>query len=285
MEVMELVRTYNQKGLTVDKALSVAMMPHSTYYQVIKSELERPAAEKAGRPASTHTMYWTGRDWDKHPNDQVIAQIRILFDNPLVDYGYLKVTDGLGNQGYFINHKKVYRLMKEARLLRGDRIGRPLQPQARIQNRMVVPGAPFEYFEMDIKQAYLSGCGRNAYILTIIDVYTRLAMGYYIGFQLSQYAVIGLWTKVLETGLVVIGLPDGRRIVVRTDNGSQFIAHSVASFMKQREIDHEFTHVASPEENGHIEAFHSILENAIDGYDFDSLGDLESFLKKVLLPF
>lgn len=277
---MDLVRTYNQKGLAVDKALSVAMIPHSTYYQMIKSELTRPDAQKVGRPPSTHTLYWTGKDWDKHSNDRVLSQIRALFDNPLVDYGYLKVTDGLGNQGYFINHKKVYRLMKEARLLRGNRIGRPLEPKTRIQNKMVVPGAPFEYFEMDIKQVYLSGCGRTAYILTILDVFTRLAMGYYVGFQLSQYAVTGLWNKVLQTGLVVFELPDGRRIVVRSDNGSQFIAHSVASFMHQRDIDHEFTHVASPEENGHIEAFHSIVENAIDGYEFDSLSDLEIFLKE-----
>lgn len=279
MEIMRLVRTYNQKGLTLDKALSVITMPRSTYYQAIKSELERPAAQKVGRPASTHTMYWNGKDWDHHPNDQVVTRIRSLFANPLVDYGYLKVTDGLGNQGYFINHKKVYRLMQEARLLRTDRIGRPLHSKTRVKQKMVVPEAPFEYFEMDIKQVYLSGCDRNAYVLTIIDVYTRLAMGYYVGFQLSQYAVIGLWNKVLQTGLVVIDLPNGRRIIVRSDNGSQFIAYSVAAFMEERAINHEFTHVASPEENGHIEAFHSIVEDAVDGYDFETLEDLQSFLK------
>ena len=43
---MELVRTYNQQGLTVAKALSVAMMPHNTYYQMIKSELTRPEGTK-----------------------------------------------------------------------------------------------------------------------------------------------------------------------------------------------------------------------------------------------
>ncbi len=279
MEIMRLVRTYNQKGLTVDRALMVMMMPRSTYYQLIKSELGRSTAQKVGHPPSTHTMYWNTKDWEHHPNDEVVGRIRSLFANPLVDYGYLKVTDGLGNQGYFINHKKVYRLMREARLLRADRIGRPRHSKVRVKQKVVVPEAPFEYFEMDIKQVYLSGCNRNAYVLTILDVYTRLAMGYYVGFQLSQYAVIGLWSKVLQTGLVIIELPNGRRITVRSDNGSQFIAYAVAGFMNSKTINHEFTHVASPEENGHIEAFHSIIEDAIDGYEFEDLDELESFLK------
>ena len=34
---------------------------------------------------------------------------------PLVDYGYRKCHSALGNACYYINHKKVYRLMKESR--------------------------------------------------------------------------------------------------------------------------------------------------------------------------
>jgi transposase InsO family protein len=276
---MELVRAYNRKGLTIENALEVVMMPHSTYYHVIKSELERPEPRRAGRPASVDTLYWTGDDWRRHPNDMVIAKIKELFNNPLVDYGYLKVTDGLGNQGYWINHKKVYRIMKEERLLRGDRIGRPLEVGVRVQNKMVVPAVPFEYFEMDIKSIYLIGCERIAYVLTIIDVYTRLAMGYYMGLQLSQHAVIGLWRAIIETGLVSTDLEDNRRITIRSDNGSQFIAKSVVTFMEKNDFLHEFTHVASPEENGHIEAFHAIVENAVDGHDFEGLSDLDDFFK------
>lgn len=52
-------------------------------------------------------------------------------------------------------------------------------------------------------------------------------------------------------------------VILRNDNGSQFIAHSVRNFLKSSEIKQEFTHVATPEENSYIEDFHSILEHDV----------------------
>lgn len=52
-------------------------------------------------------------------------------------------------------------------------------------------------------------------------------------------------------------------VVLRNDNGSQFIAHKVRDFLKGSEVKQEFTHVATPEENSYIEAFHSILEREV----------------------
>ncbi|CAG5006748.1 hypothetical protein DYBT9275_03888 [Dyadobacter sp. CECT 9275] len=49
-------------------------------------------------------------------------------------------------------------------------------------------------------------------------------------------------------------------IILRNDNGSQFIAHKVRNFLKNSDVKQQFTHVATPEENSYIEAFHSILE-------------------------
>ena len=53
---------------------------------------------------------------------------------------------------------------------------------------------------------------------------------------------------------------DFKKITLRTDNGSQFIANDVRGFFHYKGIKHEFTNIATPEDDGHIEAFHSILE-------------------------
>jgi transposase InsO family protein len=47
---------------------------------------------------------------------------------------------------------------------------------------------------------------------------------------------------------------------IRNDNGSQFIAHDVRQFLRAAGANQEFTHVATPEENSYIEAYHSIFE-------------------------
>jgi putative transposase len=59
-------------------------------------------------------------------NSQVIEQVKEVLSAPFQDYwGYHNITAELRETGYLINHKKVYRLMKEARLLRPSTRLRP----------------------------------------------------------------------------------------------------------------------------------------------------------------
>ena len=61
-------------------------------------------------------------------------------------------------------------------------------------------------------------------------------------------------------------------MVMRNDNGSQFMAHKVREYLERNNIAQEFTHIATPEENGHIESFHSsISRENINRNWFDSL--------------
>jgi putative transposase len=48
--------------------------------------------------------------------------------------------------------------------------------------------------------------------------------------------------------------------MLRTDNGSQFIAHGLRNFCKNNGITQEFTHVATPEENSYVESLFSQVE-------------------------
>jgi len=51
-------------------------------------------------------------------------------------------------------------------------------------------------------------------------------------------------------------LPIPESVVIRSDNGSQFIARNVREYLGLIGVQQEFTHVATPEENAHIEAYH-----------------------------
>lgn len=60
-------------------------------------------------------------------------------------------------------------------------------------------------------------------------------------------------------------------MTIRNDNGSQFIAIAVRSFLKEKGVLQEFSHVATPEYNACIEALHSNLQRkVIDRFEFDS---------------
>ena len=61
-------------------------------------------------------------------------------------------------------------------------------------------------------------------------------------------------------------------ITVRNDNGSQFMAHALREYLRDRQVSQEFIHVATPQENCFIESYHSILQReVVDAWQFDSI--------------
>jgi hypothetical protein len=109
---------------------------------------------------------------------------------------------------------------------------------------------------MDIKYVYIHGEKRNALLLTVLDVYSRSILSQVLWWRIRKEQVIWLLHRMLQQHST-------KGITLRNDNGSQFIAHAVRNYLQQREVVQEFTHVATPEENCFIEAYHSILDKQL----------------------
>jgi len=61
-------------------------------------------------------------------------------------------------------------------------------------------------------------------------------------------------------------------IYVRCDNGSQFESNMVREYFQSEGITQEFTKPATPEQNAHIESYHSVIANAVcRRFEFTSL--------------
>ena len=120
---------------------------------------------------------------------------------------------------------------------------------------------------MDIKYVHIHGSGRNALLLTVLDVYSRKILGQLMWWRIRKEQVKWLLGQIIEKHPV-------KAVTLRNDNGSQFVAHLVREYLKDNNIAQEFTHVATPEENAFIEAYHSILDRAvIQRYQFESIYD------------
>jgi len=73
-------------------------------------------------------------------------------------------------------------------------------------------------------------------------------------------------------------------IVIRSDNGSQFIAKNVREYLGLIGVDQEFTHIATPEENAHVEAYHGILRKEVfQRFEYRTFGEIEKILKEYVL--
>jgi len=67
-------------------------------------------------------------------------------------------------------------------------------------------------------------------------------------------------------------------VELRNDNDKRFSATIVRDFFKENSISQVFTHTYTPQENGHVESFHSILSKHLKRYIFWSLEELEQNL-------
>ena len=129
-----------------------------------------------------------------------------------------------------------------------------------------------EYLCLDIKYVYVHGEKRNFFLLTIIDVFSRKIVDQIFQKSIKQIDVINAFRRINN----VYGI---KGVTIRNDNGSQFIANNVKQYLRTAEANQEFTHIATPEENSYIEAFHSIIQReVIERYEFSGYFDAKQTL-------
>ena len=236
---------------TLENLLSWVDLSKSSFYY-------KSSDGKRGAKPSVGTFRQDGTQVD---DTLVIEEIKGILSQEFCCYGYHNITDELREMGYIINHKKVYRLMKEQNLLLGKVISTSGKRQF-VKHRKIEATRPMEYLCLDIKYVWVAGESRNYYLLTVLDVFTRIAIEQIFQKSIRKMDVINIFRRINSA----FGI---KGVTVRNDNGSQFIANDVKQFLRTAEANQEFTHIATPEENAYIEAFHSIVQReVIDRFEF-----------------
>ena len=231
--------------------------------------------KKSGKPKglkpSTHSVNSNGELFE---NAVVVRDIETTLHQEFCCYGYRNMTGELRDLGWIINHKKVYRLMKEHRLLYGGRI-RP-EPFKRTFIRFRSPAAerPLQYLSMDIKYVHIHGWSRNVFLLTVMDIFSRKVLIHMLKPSIKKGDVL-----VMLSLMLMEYKTEGMSL--RNDNGSQFIASAVRAYLKDKGVLQEFSRVATPEDNAYIEALHSNLQReVIDRFEFDSIYHAQTIIDR-----
>lgn len=232
----------------------------------------------SGKPKGNKATLLTYHKTQGWVNEQtVVESIKELLKEDFMDCGYRIMSEYLKRDGYTINHKKVYRIMKSAKLLQ-TRIARDHSDKKYVKHRKVKTTRPLECIEMDIKMVWIPQKGKNAYLLSVIDVHSRRILKDYFSFNIKQKQVIDLLSELFEE----LDYPEN--VVIRSDNGSQFIAKNVREYLSLVGVLQEFTHVATPEENAHIEAYHGTLRREVfTKFEYFTFGQIEQILKNYVV--
>lgn len=238
------MQAYQHKTSTIELSNWLSL-PRSVYYY-------KPKTGKSGIKPSSFTLM---EDGTVVSNEQVVEKIRKVLSHEFVCYGYEKTCKAIQYQGFKINKKKVYRLMNENNLLLGKVI-KTTGKRKFVQQRKIKATMNLEYLSIDIKYIWIPSEWRNYYLMTVLNVNSRMALGWVFQKSIRKMDVINLFRKINLTHPI-------KGVNIRNDNGSQFIANDVRAFLWLAQANQEFTHIATPQENAYIEAFHSIFEKEI----------------------
>lgn len=121
-------------------------------------------------------------------------------------------------------------------------------------NRIVTE--PNQLWQMDIKYGYVIGRERFFFVLSVIDVFDRVVVGYYRGPVCEAKHAVHTLGNALERRVT-----EGARLpVIRSDNGPQFVSVLFGDMCESMGVVHERIPPKTPNMNAYIESFHSLME-------------------------
>ena len=184
-------------------------------------------------------------------------------------FGYRRLGWMLAREGHTVNHKKLYRIYREERLMVRRRRGRKTALGTRAP--MVLPGRINQRWSLDFVSDTLSH-GRRFRILCIVDDFSRECLATVVDTSLGGVRVV----RELERLSFERALPE----MVVSDNGTELTSGAVLRWATRRVAWH-YIEPGKPVQNAFIESFNSKLrDECLNEYVFSSLGEAREIIER-----
>lgn len=217
----------------------------------------------------THLSRSSGRyQFVKGADEPLIERIKsIAFEKRR--YGYRRIFSLLKRDGVVVNHKKVYRLYREAGLTVRKRRGRKKAHGSRMERRVVSHSN--ERWSLDFVYDQLSD-GRKIKLMTVVDEYTRESLRVSVERSIKGNDVI----RGLEEIIAVRGKPQE----IQSDNGSEFTGNAVQGWAHASGIQWRFIEPGKPIQNCYIESFNGkIRDECLNENWFETVAEARTLIE------
>jgi putative transposase len=235
-----------------------------THVRAALSVGERRACRALGQPRSTQ-RYAVRLDEEEQ---RLTARLHELVrSHPR--YGYRFLTTLLRREGWRVNRKRVYRICREEGLQvrrkqrkkrrLGSSAGGCVRRRAEYRNHVWAWDFVFDR----------TANGRSIKWLSIVDEWTRECVALEVDRRMTADDVL----NVLRDLFVIRGVPRH----IRSDNGPEFIAEAIRTYLMAAGVEALYVEPGSPWQNGYAESFHSRLRSELlDAEVFESVADAQS---------
>ena len=170
-------------------------------------------------------------------------------------YGYRRITALLRSEGWQVNHKRVWRIWRQAGLKVPQR--QPKRGRLWLNDGSCVRLKPEHRNHVWTYDFVFDRThnGRPVKMLTVVDEYSRESLAIEVARRLTSKDVI----RVLAKLMLKHGIPGH----IRSDNGPEFVAKVVREWLHRLGVETLFIEPGSPWENGYIESFNGKLRDEL----------------------
>jgi putative transposase len=210
----------------------------------------------------------------RRPDDQPIRQRLRELAAARRRFGYRRLGWLLVREGYRMNHKKLYRLYHEEKLMVRRRGGRKRALGTRAP--MLLPERLNQRWSLDFIADTLSD-GRRFRILCVVDDFSRECLACVVDTSLSGVRVV----RELERLTGERATPQ----VIVSDNGSELTSVAILRWVPGRVAWH-YIEPGKPVQNAFIESFNSRLrDECLNEHLFDSLAEARQIIEAWRLDY
>ena len=185
-------------------------------------------------------------------------------------FGYRRLHDLLDQEFPDVNHKKIYRLYRDAKLTVRRR--KKAKFPAALRQKLVPAQAPNDVLSMDFVSDALAN-GRRLKCLTIADDFTHECADIVVDHGIGGAYVV----RVLDQIARFRGYPRA----VRTDNGPEFTSRAFIAWAQQHGVEHILIEPGRPTQNGYIESFNGkFRDECLNEHWFTSLAQAREVISE-----
>lgn len=179
-------------------------------------------------------------------------------------FGYRKIHDRLKTLGWSVGRERIRVLRRRE----GLRVPQKAPKRRRRGISTIDPHQvtyPNHVWSYDFVADQTTD-GKTIRFLTVIDECTRRGLWIECARHLTSVDVV----RILEQLVEIHGVPS----TIKSDNGPEFVAKKVQSWIEEREIDARFIEPGSPWQNGHNESFNAVFrDSCLNRWLFESVRD------------
>lgn len=233
----------------------------------------------------TSTYYYKKQNSRLVKYEEIKSQIIEIFQKSKGKYGYPRVLIALQQLGYIINHKTVYKLMKELDLI-GFRCrktkkynsykGEVGKTAPNIINRNFKAEHPYEKMFTDVTEFKIGE--QKVYLSPMIDGYNSEVIAY----QISTHGDLKLVQEMMDKVYKIVPKTKYTKYI-HSDQGFQYQHISFVNGLKEHNIVQSMSRKGNCNDNGIAEAFFGRLKTEFFYQeDFENVTDFVNRLEEYI---